>query len=190
MSAITRAFLALTLPKAMIELAGDTQAELRSQHGDRDIRWVRPTNFHITLRFFGDLARPELDRAGDLVKSLDGKIAAVSSGWSCVGAFPSMGRPQVIWLGLRDPAGSLELLAESINGALVSRGFGPADKPFKAHVTLGRVRRGHRVSLTGGSNRLTISGETFNIGTITLMKSLLTPQGPVYTPIETAQLSV
>jgi RNA 2',3'-cyclic 3'-phosphodiesterase len=193
-----RAFLALCLPERAVDIAALVQEELVDRFGEHDVKWVAPENLHITLRFFGDLDRSQVDSVRELMHQMAGngvKVAnsnrcGLDTGWADLGVFPNSRRPSVIWLGLRDDSFLLAGLAASVNEQLESAGFGSADKPFKAHVTLGRVRRGRTISWQEVSNRLTIPREAFSIRQIVLIKSLLTPQGPVYTPIETAQLCV
>lgn len=182
----TRAFLALALPEGGQAGAALVAEALRAELGDRDVRWVDPRNLHLTLRFFGDLGEGDLVRARAIVRELDGAFAALPVAWERLGAFPSPTRVQVIWLGLRDPDGGVDRLAAEVDGRIRQAGFGRADKPFKSHATLGRVRQGRRVSLERMSERLTIPATAFSIATIVLMKSTLTPHGPVYTPLETA----
>lgn len=182
----TRAFLALTLPEEGLAGASAVAEALRAHLGDRDVRWVDPGNLHLTLRFFGDLDERDLARARTIVRELDGGYAALPVAWERLGAFPSPARVQVIWLGLRDPDGGVDHLAAEVDRRIRQAGFGRADKPFKSHATLGRVRQGRRVSLERMSERLTIPATAFSIATIVLMKSTLTPHGPVYTPLETA----
>ncbi len=182
----TRAFLAFTLPEPARAGAAAVLADLRDRLGERDIRWVEPANLHVTLRFFGDLDDRDLDRARQLVRGLDQGFEPLPTAWAHLGAFPSPRRVQVVWLGLADPGERITALAADLDGRLRQAGFGQADKPFKSHVTLGRVRRERRASFDRLSERLTIPATGFSIATIVLMKSMLTPQGPVYTPLETA----
>ncbi len=182
----TRTFLALTLPEEGLAGAMLVAESLRAELGDRDVRWVDPSNLHLTLRFFGDLGERDLARAQTIVHELDGGFAPLPVAWERLGAFPSPARVQVIWLGLRDPDGIVDRLAAEVDRRLRQASFGRADKPFRSHATLGRVRQGRRVSLERVSERLTIPATAFSIATIVLMKSTLTPQGPVYTPLETA----
>ncbi len=183
---MTRAFLAVQLPPAAVETAAHITRRLRETCGTSDVKWVAPGNLHLTLRFFGDLDDGMLVRARDLVRSRQGAFEPCRSGWVGLGAFPSARRPQVIWLGLADEGGHLKAFAADMNRRLVRAGFGRADKPFKAHVTLGRVRRGRSLDWSAASEGLTIPGEGFSIASVALIKSRLTPQGPVYTPLETA----
>ena len=187
MGEMTRAFLALELPAAAHESAAAAIERLRAQVGTRDVKWVTPENLHITLRFFGSLDPEHIVRAQAEVQKLNGQFAAIASGWSELGAFPNPRRPQVIWFGLADEAGALKALAGEVNHRLVQAGFGRADKPFRAHVTAGRVRRGRRITWPTTSDCLTIAAPGFSIQQVALMESTLTPQGPVYTPLETAR---
>lgn len=189
MSEQVRAFLALELPVEAKTAAAELAGQLRERLGDSDVKWVASENLHITLRFLGDLSAEELAKARVLVRGLAGETPALETRWNEFGAFPSVRRPSVIWLGLEDSGQALGGLAREVNQRLVRAGFGRADKPFRAHVTLGRIRRGRRVAWPA-SDGLTMSLATFSISAITLFKSRLTPQGPVYTPIETAHLSV
>jgi len=178
--------MALTLPAPALAGAVAVLTELRDRLGDRDIRWVEPANLHVTLRFFGDLDDRDLALARQLVQTLDRGFEPQPTRWAHLGAFPSPRRVQVVWLGLEDPGGRIAALAADVDRRTQEVGLGRADKPFKSHVTLGRVRRERRASFDRMSERLTIPATGFSIATIVLMKSTLTPQGPVYTPLETA----
>ena len=183
----TRAFLALRLPAEATEAASAVLAGLRERYGEREVKWVAPGNLHITLRFFGDLDAPGLARARELTRAQDGAWEAISTGWRALGAFPSLRRIQVLWMDLADEGGALRALAGEVEGQLVRAGFGRGDKPFTAHVTLGRVRRGARLAWSAESESLTSPGPAFSITQMALMKSTLTPSGPIYTPLETAE---
>ena len=183
----TRSFLALRLPEQAVGGAAAVLADLRRGLGDREVKWVAPALLHVTLRFFGDLDPEALGRAREWTRAQHGAWEAIPAGWRELGAFPSARRVQVLWLGLADETGGLRALAAEVERRLVQAGFGRGDKPFVAHVTLGRVRRGARVALPAGSERLTSPGAAFSITQMVLMQSVLTPQGPVYTPLETAE---
>ncbi len=187
MEAKVRAFLALQLPEEAVHAAGGVTRQLRAALGDDDVKWVPPENLHMTLRFFGGLTAEEVARAALQVRGYPPRIRAVSTAWGRVGAFPSERRPQVIWLGFLRRAEAIVELAREVNRALERDGFGRADKPFRPHVTLGRVRRGRCIRWPL-SDDLTISQAAFSIDSIALIESRLTPRGPVYTPIETAHL--
>jgi 2'-5' RNA ligase len=108
--------------------------------GGSSVRWSRPEQVHLTLRFLGDQADPErLERLG---AGLDGAAAAsppllVRPGPT--GAFPSWGRPRILWLGLED-RGGLAPLASAVEEAARGAGFPAEERPFTPHLTLGRAK--------------------------------------------------
>lgn len=182
-----RAFLALLLPEEMILAAAEVQEQLRPRFPEGAVKWVESENFHLTLRFFGDLDRKRRERAEEVVAGLDRGFGSVPVAIAGVSAFPGAARPQTIWLALDDGQGALDALAAEIDRRVRGAGFGPADKPWKSHLTLGRVRRDRKLrvepswtaGLTWGSGKSTIRS-------IALMQSELRPQGPRYTPLRTA----
>ena len=108
------------------------------------VRWTDPGELHLTLRFFGDVA-PEL------VPPIEGALRAAVSNMSpipmtltALGAFPNLRHARVVWVGLDAPS-DLELLQHRIEQRVEPLGFPSDGKPFRPHVTLGRVREGARL---------------------------------------------
>ena len=104
--------------------------------------WVKPDNLHYTLRFLGEVgedgarraARGGAPRPRRAARAFDATLGAL-------GAFPNARRARVIWLGMTEGGEPLVALARALERALARRGFDrEADKPFSAHLTLGRVR--------------------------------------------------
>jgi 2'-5' RNA ligase len=186
MAATVRTFLALTLPPAAVSAAAGVLEVLRPRASRGDVKWVAPQNLHMTVRFLGNLSEEDLARARLLTTELHEGFDPVPTAWAQLGAFPSTRRPAVLWLGLDDAQRRLSALAREIGRRLRKAGFGEADKPFRAHVTLGRVRRGRRVDWAALSDGLTTPSEAFSIRNATLFKSTLTSEGPIYTPVARA----
>ncbi len=188
MAELTRTFAALTIGSEDRESIARLSAAMRERQSGTDLKWVRPEIIHLTFRFFGDLDRKQLGKASDAIRSLDRDFAIPDVAYGELGAFPSKRRPQVIWLGVVDPRGELAALAARADMAIRRVGFGAADKPFVAHLTLARVGRGRRSPawdlLTDG---LTTPNGPLRITSVTLFKSDLRPQGPLYTPLEVAR---
>lgn len=184
----TRAFAALEIPDETKERIGRLIEMMRLRPGASDLKWVSPKILHVTVRFFGDLDRKQLEKARGAIRCLDRAWNAPPLAIGAIGAFPNAHRPQVVWLGMEDPGGGLRDLAAGVDRAIRVAGFGPADKPFVGHLTLARVRRGLRApdleELCAG---LTPPGGPLTISSITLFRSDLRPEGPVYTPLECAR---
>ncbi len=102
-------------------------------------RSVRPGNWHVTLRFFGDVDHLRHDRIAAALDQADLGSAFVVR-WDRLGAFPRPQRATVLWLGVDRGDTELCVLAAAVEGALEAAGEPPEDRPFRAHLTLSRIR--------------------------------------------------
>lgn len=103
------------------------------------IRWAVTENLHLTIRFLGATA-PDL--VPDVVAATEaaGRAAApFTVRLAGAGAFPTPDRPRVVWLGIVEGAPRLADLAGALSGELASRGWAGDERPFRAHLTLGRA---------------------------------------------------
>jgi 2'-5' RNA ligase len=184
-----RSFMAFTIPSETQTAIGELASAMRARPGAGALRFVRPEIVHLTVRFFGDLDRKQIEKARRAVQNLDGAWTPPAISIGTIGAFPTPKHPQVLWLGIDDPDGGLAELAAAADRAVRLVGFGQADKPFVGHMTLARVARGRSVpdleTLTAG---LTPPQGPLKIDSITLFRSdLRGAEGPLYTPIEIAK---
>jgi len=184
-----RLFVAVNLPEQERRAAYEATAPLR--HGDVPVKWVQEASLHLTLKFLGEVA-PE--RADAIAVALDAAVGtarpfAVNLGG--VGAFPSMARPRVVWLGVEThPA--LELLANDVEKALRPFGFEAELRPFQPHITLGRAKQGAKPAAFGKFEKLAgrVSYEAVvPVRSVDLMESELRPDGAVYTLRHAASLN-
>jgi RNA 2',3'-cyclic 3'-phosphodiesterase len=135
-----RAFVAIRIGmevEGAISRFVDTLRELRS-----GVRWVRPTNLHLTLRFLGNAV--DADLLHGLHKRLS-EIAAHCSPFTVAvrgtGAFPNLNRPRTLWLGL--VSDELLRMGQQVEAGAVKAGFAPEARPYSPHLTIGRVRDLH-----------------------------------------------
>ena len=111
-----RAFFAVELSPEARSAAEDVASELRGRAGGDRVRWLKPENFHVTLRFLGEIPR---SRVSAVVLCVAGAIEAAPGGHEpfemrlgeLVG-FPSLGRPRVVALDI-SPHAELSELASS-----------------------------------------------------------------------------
>lgn len=101
---------------------------------------VPPDNWHLTLRFLGDLNEVLYDR---LLHALEEEVRgpAFTLSFSGLGAFPNPSRASVVWLGVDQGEPELELAAEQVSAACSAIGIPPEDRSFQAHLTLARIRQ-------------------------------------------------
>jgi 2'-5' RNA ligase len=174
-----RLFVAVPLPSPAFEEAG---AMLRSLSTlDWPVRWVRDDGLHITLKFFGEVTSDRLDAIEEMLQFATAGMPPMELVLSGGGAFPSSERPRV--LRLEVSAGpDLELLQDRIERGSEPIGFPPEGRPFRPHITLGRVREGHRLPV-GAMRQLEAlpGGSRFLADRVVLYESRQTPRGPEYT---------
>ncbi len=190
-----RTFVALPLPQPMIQALADVQGQLKRLCPPRSVRWVTPDNIHLTLAFLGEILPSRVPAVQAALSSVSRNLAPFPFTVGGLGAFPSARRPRVVWVGLGDPDGRLELVYQAVNEALRSVGFTLEQRPFKPHLTLGRV--GRRTSRpesqqVGAAISETTVGE---LGTVTaeqmiFFRSVLKSGGAEYTALHTFPFSL
>jgi RNA 2',3'-cyclic 3'-phosphodiesterase len=162
----------------------DTLAPLRARE-KLPVKWVRPENIHLSLKFLGDVEEtrePELRAA---LKRAAGTATAprpLALQIAGFGVFPDYHRPHVLWAGVTPDPG-LELLQHGVEQAFAPLGFPTEARPFRPHVTLGRAAREARPrDFTGLEELLAGTGfdTTITVAEVDLMQSTLQPTGPVY----------
>ena len=155
-----------------------------------DVKWVRPENIHLTLKFFGNV---EESRVEPILQSIEGLIRRTSPFSTKVqgmGAFPHSKNPRVIWMGLIDETKGLTSLQKSLEGALEKIGFEPEGRPFQPHLTLGRVKSSREkddLIEKMEKHREEAFGEV-EVEEVILFKSELKPTGPIYTVLRKLKL--
>ena len=142
-----------------------------------------PCNLHITFRFLGDVEEEKITQISRMLKQKlqDAKVFKVV--YVGLGIFEKKGKPAVLWVGVESEG--IEELKKRIDSALMPFGFPPEDQ-FKPHVTLLRIKRLKR--RTRFKSYLFKMREHVFVErvekSVALVESRLTPQGPVYTPLE------
>jgi RNA 2',3'-cyclic 3'-phosphodiesterase len=153
------------------------------------LRLVHDHGLHLTLKFFGEVPAGRLEVIEEAVRAAVPGTGALQLQLSDLGAFPSERRPRIIWVGLDGPPG-LELLQDRLERRAEAIGFPPEGTPFRPHVTLARVREGHR--LPGGALE-SLEGRYEPVGFVAselvLYESLLARDGPRYEPRLTLELA-
>lgn len=147
-------------------------------------RWVRPENWHVTVKFLGRTWPRLVDWVVRESRTAAAGIRPFRLGLDGLGVFPGPGRARVLWAGLDDPEGGLRALAAAVEERL-GREFPPEKRPFSAHLTVARFdppvpMRDHAEKLSGTR----VEAEPFRVGNLTLYRSHLSPRGARYEPLE------
>jgi 2'-5' RNA ligase len=181
-----RAFIAITLAPAQMAHLQELQRELRSRLTGHGIRWVRPDQLHLTLRFLGNVDR---ERLADLSVALHQACAGAAPfplAFEGVGCFPDTGQPRVIWAGLRGELDSLQRIQARVRQGTQSFGDHQEERAFRPHLTIGRVEKGGRESREVRRQIESVRASTlepWTVRQIHLIQSQLTSAGPRYTAL-------
>jgi 2'-5' RNA ligase len=173
--ATVRAFVALELEAPVREAIRDLQAQLRPRLAG--IRMVQPEGIHLTLRFLGETTLAQAETIGAALGGAAARCAPARAAVGGLGVFPGRGDPRVLWLGVEVPAAIVEL-QQNCERAAQAAGFAREERPFRAHLTLGRWReRAPRPELP----RVEL-GEA-RLDRLVLYRSELLRDGAVYAPL-------
>ncbi|MFC1595974.1 RNA 2',3'-cyclic phosphodiesterase [Candidatus Margulisiibacteriota bacterium] len=171
-----RLFLAITLTEDIKKKITIFQDLLRSPF--LTANWVHHDNFHITMKFLGNVSGNVLVRLEEELQRFALQQEPFKLSVSEIGVFPNLVVPRVLWAGTRSE--KLAELADGLDSILAPLGFEEKKRDFVGHITLARIKRG-RIKTSWLEERTThFFLPELRVKKITLYQSTLTPQGPVY----------
>ena len=177
-----RAFLALDPPEEILREIERIQDRLRKLIRG-DLRWVRPEGIHLTLKFFGDVSENAVVNISVVAGQAAAAVGSFELAIGGTGVFPDPSRPRVVYLGMNGEVARLVTFQQGLERALREIGFPPEERPFRPHLTLGRIKSPK--GLTGLAEALekekTVTAGRFTASGLSLFQSELTPRGAVYT---------
>jgi 2'-5' RNA ligase len=185
-----RLFIAVELPQDIREYLGAAVRTL--QETGADAKWVESKNIHLTLKFLGATPAETIPAIRRTMTAVTDNARAVPTSLETFGGFPSLSAPRVLWVSLTDKEKHLEHIVRGLEDSLSAVGFAKEDRPFKAHITLARLRSSHnRLSLTEAARKFqaVLEHPAFNLDNMTLFESVLSPKGPAYSIIEQIKLN-
>lgn len=183
-----RAFVAIDLPddvrNALVKARSDIEEGLR-----RDaVRWVKPQNIHLTLRFLGNTGLEKLPEFVQKMDDIAGGHQAFDLHLGGVGCFPNARRPRVLWIGIDGAKDRLKSLQANVEDLVVDSGWKRENRRFHPHLTLGRVKNSREVVEKGIQWGKILQHGVIPVGAIHLIESNLTPSGAIYTFRHTSRL--
>jgi 2'-5' RNA ligase len=183
-----RLFVAVEVNEAVRDAADSVARELRNRLDPRvEARWVDTDKMHLTVRFIGHV---DDGRVAAVLEALRPPlpIAAFDTALGECSVFPRSGPPRVLWIGLQDGLASLNAMHKEFNQRLLPLGFAPEDRPFRAHVTLARVKDAPR-DATRSMREIVASVRVpllrCRVHAATVFRSSLSPKGSTYTRLLT-----
>ena len=154
-----------------------------------DVRWVRPGNLHLTVKFLGNV---EMTQTGEIAGALADACAPFSpfeGELRGLAPFPSARKMRVVAVRFTAEA-ELARLARAVDEALVPLGVPHESRPFRAHLTLGRVKNPKNAGPLAAmlAERADMSFGEVGVDAVGLFQSELTRSGPIHTRLATAPL--
>lgn len=179
---IVRSFLAINLsPETGLEIQ---EAVSRWGYLGKGVKWVKPGNVHLTVKFLGNLTEDQVARVSETLRTICAGTAPFKLELGSPGVFPNLRSPRILWLGLNGQLDCLEEFRNQVEKALAAQGFEPDNRPFIPHITIGRIkgRPPSRERLVRFLRSET-AGHVSIVDKLYFYQSRLTPAGPVYTPL-------
>ncbi len=181
-----RAFIAIELEETIRDEISRIQGILKAS--EADVKWVRPENLHLTLRFLGNIRQEKIEKIKNALSEHLSSFKPCSLKLDSLGVFPNIQYPRIIWISVLSN-NILEELARSAETALVSLKFAKEKRGFKSHITLARLRSNrNKHRLVEILEKTQISQEEMILKKVSLFKSTLSSSGPHYEVLSTISL--
>ncbi|MBC7221646.1 RNA 2',3'-cyclic phosphodiesterase [Candidatus Bipolaricaulota bacterium] len=169
-----------------IELAEDVQEALaqvakRFRVSLGDGSWVPPENYHLTVRFLGEVPEEKLSQLLEVGKKVAQEAKPFVLALEVLGGFPQPKAARVFWAGSRAESAEFRKLCQQVEEAVQALGFPPEKKEPLPHVTLARFKTPKDLRPILPKESLAVP--EILVERLTLMRSELRPEGAKYTPV-------
>ncbi|MQF64594.1 RNA 2',3'-cyclic phosphodiesterase [SAR202 cluster bacterium AC-409-J13_OGT_754m] len=140
-----RLFISLNIQESIRNALNDCISNIQKKGFD-EIKWVESQRIHLTLHFLGDVHKSLVyginTQLNQIANSLQPFIVTLSD----IGVFPHIENPRIVWVGIKQNSKTLNKLRNLTESKLSTLGIVTPEKPYKPHLTLGRVNRNCRIS--------------------------------------------
>ncbi len=178
-----RTFLCIPIQNDLRNLISSVAEDLRKRV-DAHASWVQPENYHVTVRFLGEIDPMLTIDLKEACREVTGQIPSFDISVDRIGGFPNLDSPRVLWVGGKAPAPFRNLLSD-LNSNLSALGFPAGRVESIAHITIARFKGRVRVPLSKGIEQVDQPAWTLRADRLVLMESRLTPRGAIYSPLFT-----
>jgi RNA 2',3'-cyclic 3'-phosphodiesterase len=182
-----RTFVAIPLPEECRSMLQEMQQALRAFQAE--VGWVAIASIHLTLKFLGEVDPAMIPKLTDSLRAASERDQSFELRLHGLGCFPSLRNPRVIWCGIDGDMEGLLRVQQNVEAACSALGFLSEERAFRPHLTLGRIN-GKR-NLQPLVDCIKIGSElerSFRASHFNIYRSILKPQGAVYTILDTVAL--
>jgi 2'-5' RNA ligase len=191
MSGKKRTFIAVRFSDEVISALYNLQTRLKTAVDSRaKVKWVEPKNIHLTLQFLGDVGIEVFEEMTEFLKEAFWDNPPFEVKLFGLGAFPSPKKPRVVFLGIQAGFEEMQAVSNALHQVTEDFGFRREKRPFKPHVTLGRIRNPKKsVDISAALEKMQETGAgSCQIDVVHLVASELRPTGPIYTTLDSFPL--
>ncbi len=186
-----RLFIAVNLSESCRQLLQNKVNKIKKAVSE-DVKWVKPQNWHLTLKFLGEVNKTKLPDIKEVIKKTGTKYENFPVKFRGIGAFPEIGYPRVFFIKIADGQAPLININENLEMQLKPLGFEAENREYIPHLTVARSK--DETNLKNFSQSIKKFNERYfinvymEVSEISLMESKLFPEGPVYEKISQVSL--
>ena len=185
---VIRIFFAIDLPASAKEKWGEFVTRIDQKTKKLSIRWMKAENLHITLQFLPAVHTAHVSQIVHAVRMELSKAQSFTLRCGKLHLFPSSFHPRIIALNI-EPQDELMNMAKLIGSGIIACHYVIENRPFRAHVTLGRIKYPQKMNIDFLAEWIVSYQETFVVREVVLFRSEPTREGSSYTAIERFALS-
>lgn len=173
-----RLFIGVNINSRSKDLIENKQEILKEKYRD-DYKWVKKDNWHLTLKFIGEVSTLKKENLIKVLKNIDFKQKNEYIQFDHLGAFPNLNSAKVIYLGLGKGKSILTNLHQNLEKEIVNYNFKKDQRNFIPHLTLARAKS-RPLKLKNKFKTKKFVNIYAQIKSISLYQSKLKAEGPEY----------
>lgn len=180
-----RAFIAIDIPVS--QKVTEIINELKKTQINAKI--VETENMHLTLKFLGDTDENLIDDIEKIIEDTIKDIMPFEIILKNIGVFPNQNYIKVMWIGVENIE-VLKNIAETLDLKLCKHGFEKEKRSFSVHLTIARIKSAkNKEKIIQLINKYQdFEFQKIKVNKIILKKSILTPNGPIYSNLKEVKL--
>jgi 2'-5' RNA ligase len=170
----------------LLNMISDLKAGLKEER----VKWTETDNFHITLAFLGDTEETKIKAINNMLMTTCGGFGEFEIIIKGTGLFKNLSDPRILWSGI-ETSEKLDKLYDCIKSGLKDTGISLEERPFRPHLTLGRIKgiRDQENLKSLITRYLEAEMQSQPVNEVILYESILSQTGPVYKPLGRFPLS-
>jgi len=186
MNSSVRTFIAIKIipEKKLLEVL----AHIRAECSDEAIKWVKPDNLHITLKFLGDTSAKQVEKIKKQLETIVENFKPFQGVLKGVGYFKTKSQPRILFANIYD-AEQLNEIVEGIESKISTLGFAAEQRSFKPHLTLARIKflKNRKAFYHLIDNYYNAEFQVVPVTELIFFQSKLNSDGPEYQPLQIAK---